>query len=230
MLLCTVGRPNIVPMSSSMNNILQFLLPKEKKFFPLFEQSAQNVLLAAKALESAVNTPNMEKRIEHIRNIREIENRNDEITHKLVFELGTTFITPFDREDIQSLTTALDDVVDYIHAGAKRIEIYKIEIMSPAIQKLAEIIVKCAETLNKAIPELRSMKNRASLKEACITLNNLENHADDVFELALAELFEADFKTKDIMKLREILQVLEEATDRAEHASYVIESILIKTA
>lgn len=213
-----------------MNNILKFLLPKENKFFPLFEKSAANVLAAAKALQKAVNTPIGEKRLEYIREVREIENRNDEITHKLVFELGTTFITPFDREDIQSLTTALDDVVDYIHAAAKRIDIYKLDNMIPPIQKLAEIIVKCGETLNSAIPELRNMRNRDKIKEACITLNNLENHADDVFELALGELFEADFKSKDILKLREILQVLEEATDRAEHASYVLESLLIKTA
>lgn len=213
-----------------MNTILKFLLPKEKKFFPLFEASANNVLAAAKALVEAVNASTPEKRSEWIREIREIENRNDEVTHQLLNELGTTFITPFDREDIQTLTVALDDVVDYIHAGSKRIDIYKLETIYPPIIKLADLILKCAQTLSAAIPELRNMRNRDKIKEACIVLNNLENHADDVFEMALADLFEEDFSSKDVMKLREILQVLEEATDRSEHASYVLESILIKTA
>jgi predicted phosphate transport protein (TIGR00153 family) len=215
----------------AISNILGFLIPKEKKFFPLFEQSTVYMHEAAVKLNQLVHEPDAVKRSELVREIREIENAADTVTHNLLLELGKTFITPFDREDIQTLTTALDDVIDHIQAAAKRIEIYKMQTFTPPIIKLTEVIVECSLVLKTAMPELRNLKNRKKLQEACIRLNDLENVADDVFEAALGELFEeGEYKPKEILKLKEVLAVLEEATDRAEHASYVIEAILIKTA
>jgi predicted phosphate transport protein (TIGR00153 family) len=212
-------------------NILSYLLPKEKKFFPLFEKATELMYEAAVKLNQLVHEGDPVKRTELVNEIRDLENRADDVTHSLLLELGKTFITPFDREDIQTLTTALDDVIDHIQAAAKRIEIYKITNFTPPIIKLTELILECALVLKDAMPELRNLKNRKKLQDACIKLNDLENIADDVFESALADLFEeGEFKPKEILKLKEVLAVLEEATDRAEHASYVIEAILIKTA
>lgn len=215
----------------AIGNILSYLLPKEKKFFPLFEQSTVLMHEAAVKLNQLVHEADPQKRSALVTEIRDLENQADTVTHGLLLELGKTFITPFDREDIQTLTTALDDVIDHIQAAAKRIEIYKMSNFTPPVIRLTELIVECAIVLKDVMPELRNLKNRKKLQEACIRLNELENIADDVFETALAELFEeGEYKPKEILKLKEVLAVLEEATDRAEHASYVIEAILIKTA
>ncbi len=212
-------------------DILGFLIPKERKFFPLFEESTRIMAEAAAKLEELVKGATAERRAQLIREIRDLENEGDKVTHDLMYQLGRSFITPFDREDIQTLTTALDDVIDHIHAASKRIGLYKIENPGTAIIKLSECIRECADVLHGAMPELRNLKNREKLREACVKLNDIENQADDIFEIAIGELFEeGEFKAREILKLKEVLAVMEEATDRAEHASYVLEAILIKTA
>jgi uncharacterized protein len=212
-------------------DILGFLSPSEKKFFPLFEKSTELMVKAAQRLNELVHEQDAARRAALVAEITDLENQADTVTHTLILELGKTFITPFDREDIQTLTTALDDVIDHIMAAARRMEIYKMATFSPAIIQMTDVILECANVLHSAMPELRNLKNRKKLQDACIRLNDLENKADDVFEMALAELFEeGEYKPKEILKVKEVLAMLEEATDRAEHASYVIEAILIKTA
>lgn len=216
--------------SMSLNPIFQYFVPKDKKFHPLFEQDAANLVAISKVLYEAMITPGLEKRLVLIREIEKLEHVGDEITHRIFQEVGTTFITPFDREDIQVLASSIDDVVDYIHGSAKRIELYKIETIHPSMTKLAELIVLCAEEINVAITSLRSMKNVMKMREALVRINSIENHADDIFDNAVARLFEDEKDAIQIIKIKEILSALETATDKCEDIANVIESIIIKQA
>ena len=212
-----------------LDGILQFLIPKDKKFFPLFEQATANLVKTAEALCTLSNTTTNEKRKEAIREIERLEHVGDNITHMIFNELGTNFITPFDREDIHELASVIDDVVDLIHGSAKRIDLYKIEEMSTPMIKLAELILRGSQELNVAVCNLRSMKNISAIKEACVKIHSMENHADEVFNNGIARLFEEEKDPVKIIKIKEILATLETATDKCEDAADVIHSILIKT-
>ena len=211
-----------------MANIFKFLMPTEKKFFPLFEKASSNLLETAVLLTKMVNTADAVTRRELLREIERLEHVGDSVTHEIFTELGTTFITPFDREDIHALTSVLDDVVDFIYGSAKRIELYKIQVPESNICKLAELIEKSGEELHKAVLGLRDLKNVESIREACIRINSIENHADDIFENAVARLFENEKDAIEIIKIKEVLSVLETATDKCEDAANVLETIIVK--
>src|SRR3990172_1261234 len=155
----------------------QFFIPQDKKFFPLFERASDNLQAIAKVLVIMVNASAPEKRRELIKEIERLEHVGDGITHEIFNELASNFITPFDREDIHELVSSLDDIVDFIHGSAKRIELYKITEMTTAMVKLAELIFQGSEELHKAITGLRQMKNVNRIKEACVKINSIENHA-----------------------------------------------------
>jgi predicted phosphate transport protein (TIGR00153 family) len=212
-----------------LDGILQFLIPKDKKFFPLFEQATANMVQTAETLCTLGNSNTNEKRKVAIKEIERLEHIGDNITHMIFNELGTNFITPFDREDIQSLASVIDDVVDLIHGSAKRIDLYKIEEMSTPMIKLAELILKGAMEIHVAVVNLKSMKNISAIKEALVKVHSLENHADEVFNNGIARLFEEEKDAIQIIKIKEILSALETATDKCEDAADVIHSILIKT-
>lgn len=214
----------------SVNPILQYFVPKDRKFYPLFEQTSANLVAISKVLIEALTTPSAEKRIAFIREIEKLEHVGDELTHTIFQEVSTTFITPFDREDIQRLASIMDDVIDYIHGSAKRIELYKVDPIHPSMIKLAELILQSAEELNIAISGLRSMKNIIRIKESLVRVNSLENHADDIFDNAVARLFEDEKDAIQIIKIKEVLSALETATDKCEDVANVIESIIVKQA
>ncbi len=212
-----------------LDGILQYLIPKDKKFFPLFEQATANMVLTAEKLCTLSATHTNVTRKDAIKEIERLERSGDNITHLIFNELSTNFITPFDREDIHQLAAVIDDVVDLIHASAKRIDLYKIEEISPAMANLSELILKSAQELQIAVLNLKSMKNISAIKEACVKIHSLENHADEVFNNAIARLFEEEKDPILIIKIKEILSALETATDKCEDAADVIHSILIKT-
>lgn len=205
------------------------LIPKDKKFFPLFEKATGNLVAISKTLYEVTNTSNPEKRKELIRQIEHMEHIGDNITHDIYNELSSTFITPFDREDIDTLTSAIDDIVDFIHGSAKRMELYKIETMTPAIIKLSELILSSVQELHVAVSELKNMRDVTRIKEACVKINSIENHADDIFDNAIARLFEEEKDAVKVIKMKEILSALETATDKCEDVSNVINTIIIKT-
>ena len=155
---------------------------------------------------------------------------NDDLTHNIFTELGRNFITPFDREDIHYLATSLDDIADYIYASAKKINFYKVNPNDTGIHKLAELVLQGTIETKKVVLGLRNMKNIKEMTEAMIKVNSIENQADDVFDMSIEKLFEQENDFKEVIKKREIYQVLEIATDKIEDVSNVIESIIIKYA
>jgi hypothetical protein len=152
------------------------------------------------------------------------------LTHRIFQELGKNFITPFDREDIHYLASALDDVADYINASAKKINFYKVDPQEQGIQKLAECIVLGVEAIRIAVRELRDMKNMTAITNALVKANSLENQADDIYDMSIERLFATEPDAKEVIKKREIYQVMETATDKCEDVANVIESIIIKYA
>jgi predicted phosphate transport protein (TIGR00153 family) len=213
-----------------MNSIFSFFTPKDKKFQPLFEQAGTNVVRISEALLVAVTTNDLEKRKEAIKEVERLEHVGDDITHTIFIELSKNFITPFDREDIHSLASAIDDIADYIHASAGNIELYNVTNIGDAMVKLAELLVEMCGDLEKAIKELRSFKNIRVIADACVRINSAENQADYVCNLAIARLFEFETNAIELIKQKEILQTLEIATDKCEDAANVLESILVKNA
>jgi len=215
----------------SLNSIFQYFVPKDKKtFFPLFEQAASNVVSMATILVEAVNSVNQATREELFRQIDKLENKGDELTHQIYLELGKNFITPFDREDIHSLATAIDDVADYIHGAANRMLLYRIDDFNEHIRKLSELILQASTDLEKAVRELKDLRNVRAIADSCIRINSVENQADYVFDRAVADLFLYETDAIRLIKYKEILAALETATDMCEDAANVMESILVKNA
>ena len=214
-----------------MAGILSYFLPKDKVFYSLFEQASDNLEKIAKNLLQVVHEPDFNKRGVLINGMEDIEHQNDEITHKIFIELGRNFITPFDREDIHSLASALDDIADCIYAAGKKINFYKIDpISDQGIQKMAEAISGAVKAVKEAVTELRNLKNTQKIIECVIKINSIENNADDIFDMSIERLFESDVDAKELIKRREIYQVMEVATDKCEDAGNVIESIVVKYA
>jgi uncharacterized protein Yka (UPF0111/DUF47 family) len=184
----------------------------------------------SKLLSQVVNEPVFDKRQQIVAQMEDLEHANDELTHRIFTELGRNFITPFDREDIHYLASALDDIADYIYASAKKINFYRVNPNDTGLLKLAEIIQQSSCEVRKAVGELRNMKNMRLITESLVKVNSLENQADDIYDMSIERLFETEPDAKEVIKKREIYQVMETATDKCEDAANVIESIIVKYA
>ena len=213
-----------------MNIFAKLLAPKNKVFYELFEKSADNVKQMGFLLTQVIGEPDFDKRQGIISQMEDVEHANDELTHLLFTELGRNFITPFDREDIHYLASSLDDVADYIFATAKKINFYRVNPNDIGMQKLSEIILQSCNEVRKAVGELRNMKNMRLITESLVKINSLENEADDIFDMSIERLFATEPDAKEVIKKREIYQVMETATDKCEDAANVIESIIVKYA
>lgn len=214
----------------AINTFFKMFLPKDRVFFTLFENMADVVGKMATQLQLMVNESNEDKRAEISAIIENLEHKNDDFTHNVFTELGRNFITPLDREDIHALATALDDIADYIYASSKKITFYNVNPNDMGIHKLADLVLQGSVEIKRAVRGLRDMKNLREMTEAIIKINSIENQADDVFDMSIDNLFNNENDFKEVIKKREIYQVLEIATDKCEDAANVIESIIIKYA
>ncbi len=203
-------------------------IPREVKFFELFEGSARNMVKAAKSLKDLVDKwDNVGGRVSEI---TELEHEGDSLTHQIMQQLHRTFITPFDREDIGALAHSLDDVTDFIQAAADSMLIYKVDQPGQRVKELAEVIVQSATEIEKAMPRLRHHAELKQLIERCVEINRLENMAHRIFRAAIAELFDNTTDIAKIIKWREIYEHMESATDRCEDVANVLEGIALKHA
>jgi len=214
----------------SLSSFLKIFTPKDKVFYSLFEEVANTVAKMGRLMKEVVSEFDFDRRAALIAKMEDLEHVNDELTHKIFTELGRNFITPFDREDIHYLASSLDDICDYIYASAKKINFYKVNPNDPGIQKMADLIVEGSAQIGMAVIELRNMKNMRKITDALVKVNSIENQADDIFDLSIDRLFETEPDAKEVIKKREIYQVMEIVTDKCEDAANVIESIIIKYA
>ncbi len=205
------------------------LIPREVKFFEMFAEMANNLTEGARAVVDLLSCPGRQPCdvAAGAARVKEIEHRGDEMTHAVLKKLNQTFITPFDREDIHHLASSIDDVLDFLNAAAERMMLYKILNPPPATVELGRIVVLQCEELCKAIKELE--KNQHVL-DYCVEVNRLENKADRVCRAAIAELFEHEKDPITLIKFKELYEVLEMATDKAEDVANVLEAVVLKSA
>jgi predicted phosphate transport protein (TIGR00153 family) len=212
-----------------LDRLIQILIPHDEKFYTFFEESAQNVVNAAMILPGLYRSAGAER--ERIMNeIHDFEHIGDNVTHKIFGELNSTFVTPFDREDIHLLASVLDDVMDYIDGSASRFVLYKVQRGPESIVELAEILQRQTKELQKGVSLLRDFRKSEELERVLQKINEYENEADAVFEKAIARLFEEERDPIQLIKLKEIYVGLETATDKCEDAANVLETFLVKHA
>jgi uncharacterized protein Yka (UPF0111/DUF47 family) len=214
----------------ALNSIMNIFMPKDRIFYSLFEEVADGVSKMGVLLKHLVAEPDPDKRAAIASQLEDQEHVNDDFTHKVFTELGRNFITPFDREDIHYLASSLDDICDYIYATAKKINFYKINPNDTGIQKMADLIEQGTEQIRAAVRELRNMRDMRKITDALVKVNSIENQADDIFDMSIDRLFNTEPDAKEVIKKREIYQVMEIVTDKCEDAANVIESIIIKYA
>jgi predicted phosphate transport protein (TIGR00153 family) len=202
------------------------LIPRDTRFFDLFADVAGNLVGGARLLKRTLDDfQDIEARV---RQLKDIEHRGDEMTHNILTRLNQTFITPFDREDIHRLASSLDDVLDFVYAAGVRLVMFRIKSAPPAASRLAEVIVKQSDQLSEAMSRLEKKHDR--VLENCVEINRLENEADLLARTAIATLFDEEKDPIALIKLKELYEVLESATDKAEDAANVLEGVVLKSA
>jgi len=207
---------------------MKIFQPKDRVFYTLFEEVVDTVLEMSELLKKLIIETERDKRFAILSQIENAEHKNDDTTHRIYTELGRTFITPFDREDIHFLATALDDVADYIYASAKRMTFYNITNDDEGIIKLANLIAFAVSELKTAVKGLRNMRDLQAMTTALVKINSIENQADDIYDLSVERLFDLEQDVKMLIKKREVYHAMETATDKCEDAGNAIETIIIK--
>jgi len=208
--------------------MLEKLLPRETSFFDFFERHAALTVEGAKEFLSLVSTgANIESKT---RRIKEIEHETDVITHQCVEALHKTFITPIERDVIHRLITKMDDVMDFVEAASERIALYGVTEMTPEVKDLADVLVRAAQEVERALRGLRDMKNAPMILQKCIDINRLENDADAILRAAVARLFREEKDPITVIKWKEIYENLETATDRCEDVANIIEGVVLEHA
>ena len=203
-------------------------LPRETSFFDFFEQHAALTVEGCKEFLSLTSTgANIAAKVKRI---KEIEHETDVITHRCVEALHKTFITPIERDDIYRLITRMDDIMDIVDAASERISLYEIVEMTPEMKDMADILVRACEEILTAVKGLRDMKNAQPILRACVDINRLENEGDSMLRNALARLFREEKDAIKIIKLKEIYEGLETATDRCEDVANIIEGVVLEHA
>jgi len=213
-----------------MNSVLKFFIPPDKKFQPLFEQSGKNLISISETLLLALSTNDLDQRNKHIKKIEQLERNVNKIRHAVFLGLSKSIITPFSREDIHTLISALYDISDYIRAAAISIEMYNILQLNKTMIKLANLLTEMCKDLDSALKELRSFKNKTIISDVCLRIYKGESKADQLCNHAVAGLFKTELNPIELIKQKELLQTLEMATDRCDDAANALEAILVKNS
>ncbi len=211
------------------NSFFSKFTPKEPKFFPLLKQLSDVLSASSTLLVESLEHDLPTERADYYKQIKDMEREGDRLTHLIFDELSTTFITPFDREDIHDLASCMDDVIDGINSSAKRIVIYNPRPISESGKELSRLIHEEAINIGKAMDELETFrKNPKPLRAYCTKLHDIENQADDVYELFITKLFEEEKDCIELIKIKEIMHELEKTTDAAEHVGKILKNLIVK--
>lgn len=222
-------RKKVNPRTMNTNKFLKLFAPKDRKFYGLFEQDADNLLATAKALKTLFHTSQNGDWQALIKEVEHLEHIGDDITHQIFKQLSVNFITPFDREDIHYLATAMDDVVDYMQAAAQRLELTHIQAVTEPMRQLVDLVEKSALEVHTAVMGLREM-NYEKTNQVLVRIHSLENQADEIFDAGISDLYLHETNAIELLKQQQMLDILEMATDKCEDVANVIESILLKYA
>ncbi|MBK6391544.1 MAG: DUF47 domain-containing protein [Saprospiraceae bacterium] len=214
----------------NINKILTFLVPKNTKFFSLFFQAGNNLTEAAELLGKIFSKLSFDERLEHTNEMHMLETKGDDIAHEIFSDLSANFITPFDREDIHELASTLDTVLDTMDGTAKRVKLYQMDEVSPAMVQLADLVKAAVFEIVASIKALENINDPGRVREAIGRIDEIEKHADNIHNEAIAELFRSEKDAIQLIKKKEIIQNLEKAVDFCLDTANVIESILIKNS
>ncbi len=203
-------------------------IPKEEKFFELFEAQAVHSVAAAKLFrEMALKWT---RETAHFDRLREIEHEADITTHDIYEKLNRTFVTPFDREDIRELASELDTITDLIESVGQRMYLYQIDKSTDDLVQLTDILWQATEQVRKAIKELQNPQKTRHVMDYCIEINRLENSGDQALGVAIGKLFQGKPDPLEVMKWKEIYETIEQAIDKCEDVAHTLETILVKQA
>lgn len=212
----------------NLDKIFGFLLPKDRKFFPLFNEAADNLVLASELLIKLIRENDFAKREDYIRLIKEAEHKGDDITRNLLDELNGTFITPFDREDIHALISTMDDVIDYIHTASTRIHFYKLPSFPQEFVAIADCIHSANKEIQFVLRSVKSVSDFMKFKDSCAKIDTFESEVDYIYQEYLSNLFELETNAINLIKKRDILASLEKAIDKCDDVANVFSSIIVK--
>ena len=212
------------------SGLLKFFIPKETKFYAMFNHAAENAIEASAALEKLINSSELEDRRAIGVTIKALEKKGDDVTNQIFDALNHTFITPFDREDISELTSKIDDVVDLIHSLAGKVELYRCTNFSTYMKEMVALINKGSLQIKIAVGGLHDFKNYQQVMKACKELNKLESRVDEFYRMAISSLFENEKDPIELIKQKEILQNIEKIANKNEDISDVVKTILVKYA
>lgn len=207
---------------------LTFLIPKNTQFFDLFNQSSAVNLQMAELLFAVVSGDSPDENTLHLNQISRLKQTGNEIKHKVYLASAKAFVSPFARSDMYALASAINNICDYIHISSRRFSLFQSGIVSPTVKELSGIIIETCAELQSAIKALDNLDNSDAIKEHCNKVKSLEHYADQVYGKAVSAIMSVETNSVEVIKYTEILSALERTTDKCEHATTVIESIIIK--
>jgi uncharacterized protein len=213
-----------------LDKIFSYLAPKEGKFYPLFKDASANLIVASELLVELMNEQNPEKRSPIVQKIKEAELVGDQIAKNLYITLNSTFITPFDREDIFDLVHNTDSIVDLIFGSTKKILLYQPKEIPEEFKIMADAIHRASIEINTTFNGLRDVLNLSKYKENCHKISEIEEFADDVNHKYLAKLFQEEKDAIELIKKKDIFDALEKAVDRCDDVADIISSVIVKIA
>lgn len=213
-----------------MNSLIKIFSPPDRKFQPMFEQCGGNLVNISETLLLALNAGDPETRKKHIREIERMGHTGEQLRTRVFLNLSKSLITPFNREDVHSLVSALYDITDHILTVAINIELYNILYLNNSMIKMAQLLLDMCKDLEVALKELRSFRNASLISDVCLRIYKGESQADLLCNHALATLFQSETNAIELIKQKEILQTLEMATDRCDDVANVLETILVKNS
>lgn len=212
------------------SGLLKYFIPKEKKFYAMFNQAAENTIEASSALEKLINSPDMEERRAIGLAIKAIEKKGDEFTNQIFDVLNRSFITPYDREDINELTSMIDDVVDLVYSLSTKIEIYRCTVFSTFMKEMVKQIHLGCLQIKVAVGGLEDSRKSQKVLKACKEINKIESRVDEYYHMAISSLFENEKDPIELIKQKEILLNIEKIANKIEDVSDVVKTILVKYA
>jgi predicted phosphate transport protein (TIGR00153 family) len=211
-----------------LDRIFSFLVPKDRKFFPLFNEVADNLVVATELFIKLLDESDLGKRSELIKAISDAEHGGDDLTRKLMKELNGTFITPFEREDIHILVDRMDSIVDLLHGASKRIHSYNLSVFPNEFMQIAVIIHAAVLEIQLVLRKVKNVNDFKLYINSCIKIGNMESEVDDIYQSFLANLFENEINAIELIKKRDILAALEKAIDRCDDVAKVFSTLIIK--
>jgi hypothetical protein len=211
-----------------LDRIFSYLVPKDRKFFPLFIEVANNLVVASEIFIKLLDETDPDKRVKYIKDISDAEHLGDDLTRKLMKELNATFITPFEREDIHVLVDKMDSIVDLLHGASKRIQMYNVSVFPKEFIQIADIIHLAVLEIQLVLKNVKDVNDFKLYIDSCTKISNLETEVDDIYQSFLANLFENEIDAVELIKKRDILTALEKAIDRCDDVAKVFSTLIVK--